>query len=160
MGLDAVFYCDCFEKGTIRKAPPQPELVYVDANGQVCLKWDAPGADQNAFYDWLHSACEHAPAGELISHRLGNAARIGLLRALLLYFASEFHILLTKVIYDGTHAGDRLDVSEIGRLNHEINNLQAVHSRDRGEEDIIRQFEQQMSELVAAAQRLQKPIVF
>ena len=26
-----------------------PELVYVNSHGQVCLKWDAPGADQNAF---------------------------------------------------------------------------------------------------------------
>jgi hypothetical protein len=49
MGLDAVVYCDCYERGRVRGPPPQPESVYVDANGQVCLQWEAPGADQNAF---------------------------------------------------------------------------------------------------------------
>ena len=51
MGLDATVYCDCYEKGKARRPPPQPELVYLDENAQVCLRWDAPGADQNAFFD-------------------------------------------------------------------------------------------------------------
>jgi hypothetical protein len=63
VGLDATVYCDCFETDRARRPPPQPELVYIDENGQVSLKWDAPGADQFAFYDWLNMACEHGPNG-------------------------------------------------------------------------------------------------
>lgn len=59
MGLDAVVYCDCYEKGRTRRPLPQPELVYVDQNGQVSLESDAVGADQNAFFDWLKDACDH-----------------------------------------------------------------------------------------------------
>jgi len=134
MGLDAVVYCDCFEKGTIRRPPPQPDLVYVDGNGQVCLRWDAPGADQNAFFDWLHSACDHGPQCELVSHRLGNASRIGRLRSLLLHSPIEFPVLLTKVIYDGTHAGDRLNMGDVDRLSYEIGHLRTVHSQEESEE--------------------------
>jgi hypothetical protein len=31
---------------------PARPFVYVDQNGPVCLKWDAVGADQNAFFQW------------------------------------------------------------------------------------------------------------
>jgi hypothetical protein len=67
MGLDATVYCDCWDTGKVRKPPPQPELVYVEASGQVSLKWDAPEADEQSFYNWLAEACDHGPMGELIS---------------------------------------------------------------------------------------------
>lgn len=160
MGLDATVYCDCYESARVRRPPPQPDLVYVDGNGQVCLKWDAPGADQNAFYDWLHTACDHGPMCELVSHRLGNAARVGFLRSLLSNSAATFPVLLTKVLFDGTHAGDSLDVNDIERLAPEITHLSAVHGPDRNGEEIIRRFQTQMTELVQAAQRVKRPIVF
>jgi hypothetical protein len=79
---------------------------------------------------------------------------------LLLQSAIEFPVLLTKVIYDGTHAGDRLDMSDVERLSHEIGHLRTIHSQEGSEEQVIREFEQQMSELVAASRQVQKPIVF
>lgn len=160
MGLDAVVYCDCYEKGRVHRPPPQPELVYVDANGQVCLRWDAPGADQNTFQSWLHDACDHGPFGQLVGHRLGNVARIGLLRRLLSHSAEEFPILLSKVLYNGVHAGDWLDAEHVRRLDHEMVRFRAIHSGDLTEENILREFEQQMSELITAAQRVGKPIAF
>jgi len=39
MGLGAIVYCDCYEKGRVRVPPPQPELVYVDATGRRSLRW-------------------------------------------------------------------------------------------------------------------------
>jgi hypothetical protein len=160
MGLDAAVYCDCYEKGRVRKPPPQPELVYVDANGQVCFKWDAAGADQNAFYGWLSEACDHGPTGELISYRLGNVARIAFLRELLSASAAQFSVLLSKVIQDGTHAGDSLGLVDIEHLIPEIDCLRSVHSRDPLDDEMIRQFERQMSGLIEAARRVKKPIVF
>jgi hypothetical protein len=68
MGLDACVYCNCYETRRVRRLPPQPELIYVDdKTGEVALRWDAPGADQHRFFEWLASACEHGPLGELVS---------------------------------------------------------------------------------------------
>jgi hypothetical protein len=160
MGLDAVVYCDCYEKFRTRRPPPQPEFVYVDQNGQVCLKWDAVGADQNAFFEWLKEACDHGPMGELVWHRLGNVATIGAVRSLLAESGQDFPTLLTKVVYDGTHAGDWLTLSDVERLGSELRRLSTVHADDDFVESVIRQFERQMSELAAAATRTRKPIAF
>jgi hypothetical protein len=160
MGLDATVYCDCYETGRARKPAPQPELVYVDDTGQVCLTWDAPDADQSAFYDWLKGACEHGPMGELVSHRLGNMARVGFLRSVLSDFAEQFPVLLTKVVYNGTHAGDSLSLDDIERLQSEVERLRQLRPRDQTADVIVREFEGQMSELVGAALRVRKPIVF
>lgn len=160
MGLDAVVYCDCYEKGRTRRPPPQPELVYVDQNGQVSLEWDAVRADQNAFFDWLKDACDHGPMGELVSHRLGNLGTIGTIRSLLADSGQDFSIFLTKVVHNGAHAGDWLSSSDVEQLGAEIQRLSTVHADDELGESILRQFEQQMSELVAAAMRTQKPIAF
>jgi hypothetical protein len=160
MGVDASVYCDCYEKGRVRKPPPQPELVYVDAFGQRCLKWDDPRADQIGYNLWLTEACEHGPMGELVSHRLGNAATIGFLRELLAETPERFPVLLAKVVYDGVHAGDSLSVDDVERLCPEIDRLRGIHSHDKSDEDRIRDFERQMSDLTEAARRVQKPIVF
>jgi len=153
MGLDAVVYCDCYEKGRTRTPPPQPDLVYVDRNGQVCLKWYAVGADQNAFYDWLKDACDHGPTGDLVWHRLGNVATIGAIRSLLAESGQEFPVLLTKVVYDGSHAGDWLTFGDVEHLPLEIQRLSAVHAVEEVLEAVVRKFEEQMSELVTAAMR-------
>jgi hypothetical protein len=135
-------------------------LVYVNSHGQVCLKWDAPGADQNAFYDWLKNACDHAPMVELVWHRLGNVARIGFVRSLLSASAEQFPVLLNRVVYDGTHAGDSLGIGDVQQLLAEVDHLRRVHAQDHSGEEIIREVERQIMELVEAAQRLRKPIVF
>lgn len=160
MGLDAQVYCDCYEKGKVRRPPPQPELVYVDENGQVCLRWDAPGADQNAFFEWQKDACDHGPMGELVWHRLGNIARIAFIRSVLAESPERFHVLLAKVVYSGTHAGDWLAHTDLEPLASELRSLSTVHVRDDVHEAIVREFDRQMSELVDAAIRLQKPIAF
>lgn len=160
MGLDAAVFCDCFEKGLVRKPPPQPELVSVGQTGEPWLKWDDPGADQNAFYEWLKSRCDHDPLGELISHRLGNVALIGLLRELIGTRAAEFPLILGRLLYDGMHAGDYISVSDLEPLASEVDRLTSVHSEDAAEEGFIRGFEKQMAELVQVARSVRKPIVF
>ncbi len=160
MGLNARVYCDCYEKGKLRKPPPQPELVYVEPSGERCLRWDSPEADQHAFYDWMREACEHGPLGELVSHRLGNAALVGFLRGLLSDAPDRFPVLLAKVVYEGAHSGDFLCPDDVERLLPEIDCLQGIHRDDQSEEDLIRGFERQMRELTAAALSVRKPIVF
>jgi hypothetical protein len=160
MGLDARVYCDCYEKGTVRRPPPQPELVYVDSSGQLCLKWDDPRADQHGFHKSLKDACEHGPWGELVSCRLGNITLIAFLRGLLSGAPECFPVLLTKVVHNGVHCGDFLDMDDVERLLPEMDWLRAVHCGDRMREGFVRAFERQMSELIAAARSVRKPIVF
>jgi hypothetical protein len=156
MGHDACVYCDCYERGRLRTPPPQSELVYVDECGQVV---DAPGADVEAFDAWAATACEH-PGGELIHHRLGNIALIEFLRAELSRSRGGFPILLNKVVYDGTHCGDHLDLPTVGFLGAEINSMRSLHCEDSEEEELLRTFERQMEELVAASLAVRKPIAF
>src|SRR4051794_39259028 len=143
MGLDATVYCDCYEKGMVRKPPPQPELVYVGASGQVCLLSEDPRADCHRFDQWQQDACEHGPHGWLVSHRLGNVALIDCLRELLSQTPDVFPGLLQKVLYSGTHGGDYLDTEQVARLIPELEPLQRLRSHKEEEEQILREFERQ-----------------
>jgi hypothetical protein len=151
-------------------AGTQPELVYVDdKTGEVALRWDAPGADQHRFYEWLATKqkrgrkrvdCEHGPLGQLVSHHLGNLALIGFLRELFEETPEQFPILLTKVVYDGTHCGDHLDLEAIERLAIEMASVSNLHCAEPQSEGPLREFETQMSDLTRAARTARKPIVF
>ena len=141
MGLDACVFCDCYEVGKVKARPPQPDLVYIDpATGQVSLRWEQPGADQRRFIDWLGSACEHGPEGQLVSHRLGNVALIGFLRGLFEGTPERFPTLLSKVVHNGIHAGDILSLTDVEDLAAEMLAVHAVHCSDASQEDILRNF--------------------
>ena len=160
MSLDATVYCDCYERGKVRTPPPQPELVLVDEDGGLGLNCDQPDADEDAFFKWRATACEHAPWGELVYHRLGNITLIGFLRELLATEPHRFPILLTKVLYNGVHSGDFLSSAEVGFLSIEVDRLKEVHAVEDSDEPFVRHFELQMRELVQAARSVGKPIAF
>jgi len=46
----------------------------------------------------MKAACDHGPMGELVSHRLGNVALIGVLRERLSRRPDAFPVILTKVV--------------------------------------------------------------
>lgn len=140
--------------------PPQPDFVYLDEMGQVSFRWDHPDANQCAFDEWQARAYPHGPRGELLSHRLGNLSLIESLANVLAGSREQFPILLTKVLYDGTHAGDCIQVSDLKALDVELRMLHQVHVSDGSLETLVRDFERQMLELVTAANAVQKPIVF
>jgi hypothetical protein len=98
--------------------------------------------------------------GHLVSHRLGNIALIGFLRTLLASDPTRFPILLTRVLYDGTHAGDFLSSADVELVSVEVKRLNEVHAVRESDEDLIRNFERQMRQLVQAAQSVGKPIAF
>jgi len=159
MGLDACVYCDCYEKGKVR-TPPQPELVYVDECGQVSLRWDVPGANVKAFDAWVTTACEHDYSTHLIHHRLGNIALVGFLRLEMSRTPDEFPILLSKVVYNGTHGGDHLDLSTVELLQSEMEALKSLHCDDPEKERYLRTFEHQMTELIQTSLTVRKPVAF
>jgi hypothetical protein len=160
MSLDAMVYCDCYERGKIRRPPPRPEVVTVDESGEVVLTCNQPGTDERGFYDWLATACEHGPRGRLLSYRLGNIALVALLRSLLAREPNRFPILLTQVRYNGVHGGDFLSIEEVERLVPEVEHLKEVHADKEGHEPLVREFERQMRRLVQAALSVGKPIAF
>jgi|HubBroStandDraft_5_1064220.scaffolds.fasta_scaffold456738_1 hypothetical protein len=161
MSLDACVFCNCYETGKVTAPPPQPELVYIDmATGQVSLRWDESGADRRLFFDWLASACDHGPLGQLISCRLGNLGLIAFLRGLFEQAPQRFPTLLSKVVYNGVHGGDTLSLADAEVLAAEMLAVHTLHCVDPSEESLLRSFETQMLDLIQAAMSVRKPIVF
>lgn len=154
MGLDAFVFCNCYETGKVKTPPPQPELVYVDAaSGEVSIRCQEPGADPFLFDQWLLSACEHGPRMHcLCFHHLGNIAHIGFLRDLFRKAPDRFPTLLSKVVFDGTHSGDMLSLSEVEDVANEMSAVRALHCATASDEAILREFEVNMMELVQAAE--------
>src|SRR5258706_13110346 len=124
MGLDAFVYCDCYEKGRLREPPPSGVILCVEPDGALGREQDVGTLESDlAWDDWRERrACEHR-GGILRRHRLGNISEIGLLRAELQRGAERFPILVTKVVYSGSHAGAFLQVAEIPAVQRELDLL-------------------------------------
>ena len=143
MGLDACVCCDCFERGALRSPPLEDWRVYVEANGFLACATEDLDA-QIAFDRWYEdSACVH-PSGSLISERIGNIALVSLLRGELEEESERYPMLLSRVLYSGTHCGDWIPAEEVGGLLPEIEALAQRHSPEPRHEAFLREFEEQM----------------
>jgi hypothetical protein len=113
-----------------------------------------------AWDEWREQrACEHS-GGILLRHRLGNISLVGLLRSELQREAHRFPILVTKVVYSGSHAGDHLRAEQILALQRELELLRGFRCTSRKADGFMAEFREQMSELAAAALAISKPIAF
>ncbi len=160
MTIDACVFCNCYETGKMRVQPPQPDLVFLEESGQLSLRWDQPGANQNRFYHWLAVACEHGPLGELVSHQLGNTDRLGFLREVLGRRPDHFPTFLNKVVHDGIRPGHYLDRNGVEQLASEMVYLHDLRCVLPGDERMLRDFESQLGDLIQASRSVEKPIVF
>jgi hypothetical protein len=159
MGLDATVYCDCYRSGKLREPPPSGCHVTFQRDGSL----DCDSHEMTvllAFDQWLHrGACEHE-LGVFLSHRLGNMSLIGLLREELSVDVEKFPLLLTKVVYSGTHCGDFIPFEDLEALRAEVRAL-ASHQCVNPEAPLyVERFRKQMEELIDAALLLRKPIAF
>ncbi len=158
MGLDATVYCDCFECGRLR-TPPLPQWnVYVDSSGARFSRTENLDKDL-ACDQWNTTACEHKN-GVLLHRYLGNITRVGLVRESLSGHAASFPIILGKVVYSGTHAGDFLSVDQVESLRPELDALTEVRPGNERQAQCVCDFEEQLKELVAASLQVRKPISF
>lgn len=158
MGLDAVVCCDCFERGRLRVQPDPNWNVYVDATGHRTT--DVKRREEwMAFDKWDVDACEHE-CGVFLHCRIGNISTVAFLREELSKAADSFPIILSKVIYDGTHGGDHLTVDEVAEMHNELIMLESRHSEDSLIEEYLRNFEGDLRDLIDASLRLNKPISF
>ena len=159
MALDAHVCCDCFERGRLRSAPPLGCRLSVSDDGSLLCGNHDLGV-QISFDHWQRSeACEHED-GYMVAHRIGNIALVASLRAELQRWPDRFPMILSRVIYDGVHSGDFIPAADVSQLIPVVNALASVHCPDPDMEQFMRGFEAQMRELVAAALRVSKPIVF
>jgi len=159
MGLDAHVFCNCYERGLLLSAPPPGcSLSVVENGGLQCNNDDLEV--QIAFDKWLKaSACIHEN-GHLVSHRIGNVAAVDSLREEFEQQPDYFKLILSRILYSGSHCGDIILASELSQLVPEVEALAGIHCEDPDMERFVRGFEIQMIELLNAALHVGKPIVF
>ena len=93
-----------------------------------------------------------------VHRRLGNIAEISALRDEAAQVLEPTSLMLTKVLYSGTHGGDTIPAREIDKLQRELSTLRE-YAESSGTE-VFREFLGKMEELVAAAKAQHNPIVF
>ena len=159
MGLDASVYCNCFETDRLRNQPRDDFDVYVSDIGALeCRSSDIETLV--AFDTWrCNDACEHEDT-VLTHHYIGNFARVDILRKELNKHTDLFPIILTKVIYCGTHCGDHLTIKDVLLLEREIRSLSTVRCVGNRSQEILDYFYTQLTDLVECAKLMSKPIAF
>jgi hypothetical protein len=161
MGLDAEVYCDCLERGVA--TPPPPGIVLLpQPDGSIecgACSWD----EEMLFEKWReHSMCEHTN-GILVWFRLGNAGRIGFVNQFLSSHPEHYPILLQKVFYNGTHAGDQLALPDVAALGPELKRWagQISETTEPGDDrSTLWDLHSKLTALRELALRASRPIVF
>jgi hypothetical protein len=158
MALDGHVRCTCIRDGRA-KPHPFPDRLTFDETGEPTLTGD-PSDDEWELHDqWVAESCEHG--GYLLSLFLGNITRVGHLRSFVRGLEGKpgprFPIVLTKVLYDGTHTGDWIASDVAAELLKEVDTV--LHSRDilaSGETE----FFENMKLLCEASVETGNPIMF
>jgi hypothetical protein len=158
MALDAFVRCTCIRDGKA-KPHPLPDRLTFDEAGEPTLTGDPSDDDWEAHDQWLADSCEHE--GYLLSMFLGNITRVGNLRSFLRHLQGtpgpRFPMLLTKVLYDGTHTGDWISSEHSKKLLKEVEIV--LHSSDILAES-EKEFFNNMKQLCEASIATGNPIMF
>lgn len=93
-----------------------------------------------------------------ISKRIGNINLVARLREEAEAVLDEDSVVLSKVLYSGTHSGDTLDSRAFAPLERELSSL--ARQAEQSGSDRLKQFACDMSELLDAARAENNPIVF
>jgi hypothetical protein len=161
MGLDASVYCNCYKTGQTKSSPPHVELVEIGDDGDVFIST----SDDEKYFEferWKQTACEHEEM-VLLHYRLGNISAAGyMISKIKTVDSSEstFPILLQKVFYDGTHAGGHLEMSDVVKLQQELQVLKVKASVNLHSDDLLNRVVENLEKLCEKAIEVQNPIVF
>jgi hypothetical protein len=147
MGLDAVVY------RSKANLPFDP-----DAQGATL----DPSTGEYYFAD---SSLESALEGQFpretriaIHKRIGNISSVNALRCDAERALNKDSIILSKVLYSGTHSGDVIPFTSVPSLQEELLILKI--RADQTKSQVLMNFASDMQELAAAALREANPIVF
>jgi len=166
MGLEAWVYCDCVEKKRLSKPHPYPKQLFIGRNGSPEIRSVDPVKIER--HDaWLQlPPCRHDEMTAESSY-LGNMGFIGGVQKTLASFSSLLPacpILLGKVLYNGTHTGDFLNIEHVESLARELEQLRSVNlQRARipiEQQEPLRSVTAELTRLSKAALKLRKPIAF
>ena len=131
MGLDAVVY-----EGKTRQVQRKGGQEYVEGNTSSVDSQEVTA----------------------IHKRLGNASMIASVADEIRPFIEKDSLLLSKVLYSGSHSGDKIGVEDIDKLESEINDTRA---KSGGSLSLaVENFFEDMSDLVEKAREEGSPIVF
>lgn len=167
MGLEAMVFCDCVEKGRLAVPHPYPQMLSIASNGSPEIRSKDP-VKVEAHDNWMDlPPCKHEQM-MLEGCELGNMSFISDLRSLLSGILKKrgqaCPVLLGKVLYSGTHTGDHLTVRDVRRLSNELDLLKGAQlSAAALPGDDARQIALAMRELrrlVKTALAVNKPIAF
>ena len=146
MGLDAAVYRRLeelpFTRDDLRFITVDPRTGEVDFE------------DASLFRAW----CDRVKAAE---KRIGNIALVNFLKSeieKILGHSSSATLLISRVLYSGTHSGDIISKEDLGSLKQEIALVRGIagHQASPG----LRSFLADMEELVATSEQHGNPIVF
>lgn len=93
-----------------------------------------------------------------VQKNLGNIAMISALRNEIEKVIGNDSIISSKVLYSGSHSGDKIGVKDLGRLESEVGLVKERTSDTRSA--ALESFLDGLSELVEAAKKQGNPIVF
>jgi hypothetical protein len=147
MGLDAVVYRS---KANLPFDADVVGAVVDETTGEYCFP------DQN-----LESALEREFPWETriaVRKRIGNIALVAAVRENAGEILGGDSIILSKVLYSGTHSGDSIPLDLISALEGELFRLRRY--ADQNEVDHLKRFVTDMLDLVGGAKREGNPIVF
>lgn len=162
MGLNAVVYCDCIEKGRLTIPHPRPDLLFIDERGAPDISSSDP-LDVEAHDNWESlRPCQHKHFW-LIERWLGNVSLIGSMRSLLKQYSSdpahEYPVLWSKVIHDGSHSSDFLTSDAVQQLTDEVDHLKRIANHQVDTTALI-ELLRKLEELVEVSKSVNKPISF
>ena len=93
-----------------------------------------------------------------ISRHIGNLSTINYLyRIIADIFNSEQSIILSKILYSGSHSGDKIECSELYQLESEIN---IIKEKSDKSDSVVSHFIDTMLELSFVSKKEGNPIVF
>jgi hypothetical protein len=93
---------------------------------------------------------------QIVSVRIGNAAGVGYVSDAIRANVPEASVLLTKVLYSGSHCGDRLSRDEVRHAQRE---LEAIRSKMAGD-PAVDEFVTDFGRVIQVALSNDRPITF
>ena len=158
MGFDAFVFCDCYEKGRLKRLSPDARLVCLLPNGDLGCRSNKPEA-LDRFDAWRLHACRHEQ-GMIAGAYLGNMWHVDRLRVALLAQRRVFPVLLTKVLYCGTHTGDHLTLRNVAKLAIELEHLKSFRAGEKSLDKHLQALRHKLQRLVRVSLKIRNPIAF
>jgi hypothetical protein len=155
--LCAFVFCDCYEKGRLKRPPPNPEIVAVLPNGDLGYRSATP-AQHEAFVAWRAHACRH-PEGRVTGGKLGHALPIDVVRDAFSPHRRALPIFVGKILNSRPHTrSSHLSLKQVHKLKAELDRLKTLQFGDRKIAQELPYLRGQMKQLVRADLKFRKPI--